>query len=182
MIKFGLTYDQYFSFLPAKRFAWAILFQSNKIRVIAGDLRRMRMKAGGNFECGWKFKNTSVTCQMRVTWLILTSEWPKYILLLPCSFSIVSVTEIYLQSLAFLTIAYYYFQYKNPLLKTAQRKVYLQNKDCNEFDVCHYYIWWTMWSESVIFGNEKLWCKHVLIGNVIWNIYAVQRYEIHLLR
>ena len=42
---------------------------------------------------------------------------------------------------SFFTIVCYYFQNKNPLLKTAQRKVYLQDKNRNEFDVWHYYIW-----------------------------------------
>ena len=42
-------HDQYFYFLPAKRFVWAILFPSNKMPVIAGDLGRMQG------ERRWKF-------------------------------------------------------------------------------------------------------------------------------
>ena len=41
-----------FSFLPAKRFVWALLLISNKMRVIPGDLSRMRVKAGDNFQRG----------------------------------------------------------------------------------------------------------------------------------
>ena len=54
-------------FYPEKRFVTAILFPSNKIRVIAGDLMKTREKAGQNFECGRKYKNAGDTRQMRVT-------------------------------------------------------------------------------------------------------------------
>ena len=56
-------------FFLQKIIAWAILFPSNKMRVIAGDLRKMRVKAGEKFEYGW-YRNAGVTCQMRVTWHI----------------------------------------------------------------------------------------------------------------
>ena len=72
LMKYGKIYDQYFSSLPAKIFELAILFPSNKMRVIAGNLWRMRVKASENFECGWKYRNVVVTRQMRLTWHICT--------------------------------------------------------------------------------------------------------------
>ena len=54
-------------FYPEKRFVTAILFPSNKIRVIAGDLMKTREKTGENFERGRKYKNAGDTRQMRVT-------------------------------------------------------------------------------------------------------------------
>ena len=33
-----------------------VVFGSNKMRVVVSDLSRMRVKAGENFQCGWKYK------------------------------------------------------------------------------------------------------------------------------
>ena len=38
--------------------------------VSVGDLRRARVKAGENFQCGKKYENAGVTRQMRVTWYV----------------------------------------------------------------------------------------------------------------
>ena len=40
------------------------------MRMVAGDLNRMRVKASDSFQCGWKYKNADVTRQMWVTWHI----------------------------------------------------------------------------------------------------------------
>ena len=50
------------------------MFPSNKMRVIAGDLSRMRVKASENFQCRWKYSNEDVTRQIQVTWHIWISN------------------------------------------------------------------------------------------------------------